>query len=291
MSIERFGVSQYTTWDQPFEDDLLCYAALGVKQLELCERKLSDDPGRRREQLAQVDELGFTIATVQPRVHALFPDSLSPSVQVVDDRAGCFRQTIERFAEAYPGRELTLVTVTGAAPGFDYCGAMTEAIERYSALAEAAHARGLRIAFEPLSPIYMNTDTFVCTLAGALELIKRVDHPNFGLLLDVWHVWNEMAVQEQIAAAGDRIFGVHISDWREGGPRAQGDRCLPGDGAMDLAALLDAIEATGYRGAYTLEIFSDTRLPDSLWQIDPSRLIADGLRGFERAWASRESLA
>jgi sugar phosphate isomerase/epimerase len=287
MSIDRFGVSQYTTWDQTFEDDLECYSAVGIRNLELCERKLADDPGRRREQFAAVDEYGFGIATIQPRVHALFPDSLTPAIPAVADRVALYRRTIDLIAAAYPGRQLTLVTVTGGAPAFDYAAAMTQAVESYRELADYAWLHGLRIALEPLSPIYMNTDTFVCTLSGALELIEVVDRPNFGLLLDVWHVWNEPQVEARIVAAGDLIFGVHISDWRRGGPRAQGDRCLPGDGMIDLPSLLSAVERGGYRGAYCLEIFSDKLLPDSLWNLDPKILVSDGLSAFERVWGAR----
>jgi len=38
--------------------------------------------------------------------------------------------------------------------------------------------------FEPLNPILMNADTFICNLDEAMRLIQKVNRPNFGLMLD-----------------------------------------------------------------------------------------------------------
>ena len=78
-----------------------------------------------------------------------------------------------------------------------------------------------------------------------------------------------------------QIFGVHISDWRT--PHAFGDRVLPGMGEIPIVRLLRVIRKTGYRGAYALEIFSNPRLPDSLWK-NPRRTAAAGQKAFEQIW-------
>jgi len=138
---------------------------------------------------------------------------------------------------------------------------------------------GVRVALEPLNPILMNVDTFLCSLAQAGRVIESVDHPQFGLFLDVWHFWEETDAPVLIEKYGAKIFGVHVNDWRT--PRAFGDRYLPGDGVIPLVPLLKAIHQTGYAGAYTLEIFSEQHLSGSLWA-DPRRTVIEGKKAFAK---------
>jgi sugar phosphate isomerase/epimerase len=87
--------------------------------------------------------------------------------------------------------------------------------------------------------------------------------------------------QKDARACGDRIFVVHVSDWRT--PRSFADRYIVGQGEIPLPALIHAIHESGYRGAYTLEIFSD-EVPNSLWEADLSGVINDSRIGLEKAW-------
>lgn len=282
-----FSVSQFTTWHQTFEQDVALYAKLGVPGIEICERKLSTDPGKAREQLAMVAAAGLRVTSVQPRCHALFRDSMAPDTDDPDERARRYRATIDLFSEAFPGQNLPLVAISGNAPGYNFRHAHETARRVYPDLAGYAADRGVRIMFEPLHPILMNADSFISSLDEAMRLIDDVDRENFGLMLDVWHVWHERGVNARIADLEDRIFGVHICDWPADEPRHVGDRVLPGDGVIDLPGLLGAIDRSGYDGAYCLEIFSVDALPDSLWKQDPASVIERGRAGFLQAWQAR----
>ena len=148
-------------------------------------------------------------------------------------------------------------------------------------MARVAADCGVRLAVEPLNPILMNVDTFLCTLRQASRLVDDVGHPAFGLFVDVWHVWEDEGAIALIEKYGGKIFGVHINDWKT--PRAFGDRHLPGDGEIPLVPLLRAIRSAGYDGAYTLEIFSEEHLADSLW-LDSERTVREGKRRFDELW-------
>jgi sugar phosphate isomerase/epimerase len=187
--------------------------------------------------------------------------------------------SIRLFARHFPGT--TLVVNTGLAPAGNFAAAHRVAIEQFGRAARLAADRGVRLALEPLHPVYMNTDTFICTLAEAERMIDAVDHPAFGVFLDVWHYGAEPDAARRVRGFGARIFGVHVSDWRR--PRAFADRLLPGDGELPLPALLRGIRAAGYRGTYTLEIFSDRKLPDSLWA-HPARTVRRGQANFAQLW-------
>ncbi|MDB6092669.1 MAG: 4-hydroxyphenylpyruvate dioxygenase [Verrucomicrobia bacterium] len=272
-----FAISQYTTLPLTFTEDLKLYGALGIEQVEICESKLSGaNPDR---ELRAVQAGGFQVTSVQPRIHSPFPNSLRSTPAAPRERMQRLRKSITLFSRYFPGT--VLVLNTGLAPGGNIAAARRVAVREFKAIARVAADHGVGVALEPLNPVYMNTDTFVCSLARAGEMIDEVGHPAFGLFLDLWHFWEDAAAPAEIRRQAKRIFGVHISDWRT--PRAFGDRVLPGAGEIPIVALLKTIRQSGYRGAYTLEIFSDPRLKDSLWK-NPRRTAADGQKVFGKIW-------
>ncbi|HEY8965753.1 MAG TPA: sugar phosphate isomerase/epimerase family protein [Candidatus Methylacidiphilales bacterium] len=279
MSSPAFGISQFTTWPLSFEDDLRLYKEAGIECIEVCEAKLdAADPEPR---LRLLKESGLKVSSVQPRLHSLFPDAPRPEPRDPRERMALLRKTMALFGRHFPGT--TLVSISGAVPGGDYDLGYRTAAREYREAARAAAHCGVRLALEPLNPILMNVDTFLGSLAHAERVVAEVDHPAFGLFVDVWHVWEDASAPERIERLGGKIFGVHVNDWRT--PRAFGDRVLPGDGCLPLAPLLRAIRKSGYDGAYTLEIFSETRLDGSLWA-DPRKTVFEGKRKFDAIWST-----
>lgn len=273
----RFGVSQFTTTPWSFERDVEEYARLGVEAIEVCEEKLDGD--RAEEQLGLIGERGLEISSVQPAVRTLFPSRMQPQPEGLSDRLALFRRAIERVGPFAPGAPF--VCNTGPPPNGDVREVFDVAAREYRALADSAGERGARVALEPLSPALMNVESAIWTLGQAMRIVAAVDRENFGVCVDVWNVWQNADVAEEIEACGDRVFVVHASDWRT--PRSFADRHVVGRGEIPMPTLLRAIHESGYRGAYTLEIFSDG-VPDSLWESDLSEVIADSRAGLERAW-------
>jgi sugar phosphate isomerase/epimerase len=270
-------MSQYTTWPLTFAQDLELYQKAGIEYIEVCEGKLDEvNPG---EMLGRLKDTGLKVSSVQPRLHSLFPDVPRPEPKSPSERKARLKKTIQLFGRHFPGT--TLVSISGAAPNADYDLAYRTAAKEYLEVAKVAADSGVRVALEPLNPILMNADTFLCSLAHAGRVIEEVNHPAFGLFVDVWHIWEDVAAPALIKKYGDKIFGVHVNDWRT--PRAFGDRYQPGDGEIPLVELLRAIRSTSYTGAYTLEIFSETRLSGSLWA-DPAKTVVEGKKAFEKIW-------
>ena len=273
----RFGVSQFTTMPWSFEQDVENYARLGVDAIEVCEEKL--DEGRIAEQMALVRRRGLEISSVQPAVRTLFPSRTQPEPEGVSERTDRFRRAIERlgrFAQGVP-----FVCNTGPPPGGDIQGVLDVAGREYRALADFALGHGACIALEPLSPALMNVETAIWTLEQAMRIVAAVDRDNFGVCVDLWNIWRNGGVTGEIRACGDRVFVVHVADWRT--PRSFDDRHVVGRGGIPLPPLLRAVHESGYRGAHTLEIFSRD-VPDPLWDADLRRVIEDSRSGLERAW-------
>ncbi len=273
----QFGVSEFTTNPWSFERDVETYARLGVSAIEVCEAKL--DPARLAAQMDSIEAAGLEITSVQPKTRTLFPSLSQPEPGDIDKRRGLFQATVERLSPWTPG--VAYVTNTGIPPGGNMQEVVDRAATEYQALADFAAGYGVRVALEPLNASIVNIETAIWTLPQAMGIVHAVDRDNFGICLDSWNVWQNAGIHAHIEACGEKIFVVQISDWRT--PRSFLDRLVPGQGEIPLPAFLAAVHAAGFRGAYSVEIFSQG-VPNALWDGDLEKVITDSRAGLDAAW-------
>ncbi|MBX3519117.1 MAG: sugar phosphate isomerase/epimerase [Xanthobacteraceae bacterium] len=152
-----------------------------------------------------------------------------------------------------------LVLVVGGVPqgSKDIEGARLQVAEGINAVLDHARAAKVPLAIEPLHPMYAADRACVNTLRQALDLAGQIA-PDVGVAIDVYHVWWEPGLAEQIARAGreKRIFAHHICDWLVPTKDILLDRGMMGDGVIDLKAFRGMIEGAGFHGPQEVEIFS-----------------------------------
>ena len=141
--------------------------------------------------------------------------------------------------------------------------------ERVAVLAEFAAPMGVKLALEPLNPMFGGNRTCLFTVTEAVALCDRIGAANVGVAVDVYHVWWDTGLADALARAGDRIFGYHLCDWLEDTRDMLLDRGMMGDGVADLKAIRQAVEAAGYSGACEVEVFSAS----DWWQRDPDEVL------------------
>ena len=129
------------------------------------------------------------------------------------------------------------------------------------ALHEYARSAGMRLAIEPLHPMYAADRACVNTLAQANALCDELapdGKDGLGVAVDVYHVWWDPDLQAEIMRAGerDRLYAYHICDWLVPTRDLLNDRGMMGDGVIDLPLIRSWMEAAGYRGMHEVEIFS-----------------------------------
>ncbi|MEM8789945.1 MAG: sugar phosphate isomerase/epimerase family protein [Pseudomonadota bacterium] len=150
--------------------------------------------------------------------------------------------------------------------------------DRVAALAPHARAGGVRLALEPLNPMFGGNRTCLMTLRDALRVCDLVDAPDVGVAVDVYHVWWDSDLAASCAAAGDRILGYHLCDWLADTRDMLLDRGMMGDGVADLRFIRQAVENAGYRGACEVEIFSTQHW----WKEDPATVLDTMIDRFRR---------
>lgn len=282
MSYAKFGFSEFTTWPWTFEKDLAMYKKNGAQYIEVCEFKFAHE---EYDKLALVEPTGLTVGSVQARVHSVFPDTMAPEPKDADDRIAAIEKAIEASAPYLPQRT-PFIVITGAEPEKNMRAGIDKTRDALKRLGEFAGQRGMTIAFEPLNPITVHTDTMLWGLDRGLELVESVKQPNVGLCIDTWNIWETPNVLEVIADCAERILVVQLSDWKT--PRSTADRYSLGDGELRLADLIRAIRKTGYDGPWVVEILSSLHLEGSLWKSDMEQLLRNNRDAFERLWKASE---
>jgi sugar phosphate isomerase/epimerase len=115
-------------------------------------------------------------------------------------------------------------------------------------LAELAHSRGMRIAYEPIGWARHFAD-----YRAAWELVREVDHPHLGLALDSLHVAATGLPLDGIAAIDPaKVFLAQLCDWPQTRlppfEVARHYRLFPGEGIGPGGGIFPRVPATGLRG-------------------------------------------
>jgi sugar phosphate isomerase/epimerase len=173
-----------------------------------------------------------------------------------------------------------LVLVVGGLPGGskNIDAARRMVLEGIAAVLPHARAAGVPLAIEPLHPMYAADRACVNTLGQALDICDTLG-PGVGVAIDVYHVWWDPDLDEQIARAGkmQAILAHHICDWLVPTKDMLTDRGMMGDGVIDLRGTRRAIEAAGYHGPQEVEIFSSA----DWWQRPGDEVLATCLSRYE----------
>lgn len=142
--------------------------------------------------------------------------------------------------------------------------------DRVAELAPYAAARQVKLALEPLNPVYAGNRSCLTTVRDAVDICDLVGADNLGVAVDVYHVWWDTELEHQLHRAGkQRIFGYHLCDWLADTQDVLLDRGMMGDGVADLKAIRRSVEAAGYDGPCEVEIFS----ANTWWLREPEEVL------------------
>jgi len=169
----------------------------------------------------------------------------------------------------------TLVLVSGGLPAGskDLRGARERIADALAELGPYAERHGVRLAIEPLHPMYAADRCVVSTLTQALDLAERFPAQQVGVAVDTYHIWWDDNAPAQIAraGAGGRIHTFQLADWTT--PLPEGvlnGRGQIGDGSIDMREWRAYVEAAGYTGPIEVELFND-----ALWARDGREVLAE----------------
>ncbi|MDX2393568.1 sugar phosphate isomerase/epimerase [Streptomyces sp. DK15] len=170
---------------------------------------------------------------------------------------------VENFRALEEAAELgtdTLVMVVGGLPegSRDLVGARARVADLIAELAPHAGDAGVRMAIEPLHPMFCADRAVVSTLGQALDLAEPHPVEQVGVVVDSYHVWWDPELPGQIERAGPRIASYQVCDWTLPLPAdVLLGRGHVGDGHIDFRTLTTQVAAAGYTGWIEVEIFNE----------------------------------
>lgn len=236
----RHGVESIGVWREPL-------AEIGLEKA----RRLIDDAGLRVSSLCRG---GFLTS----------PEAAAYRGAIAENR-----RAIE---EAQVLGAACLVMVVGGLPeeSKDLPGARARVAEAIAELAPVAGEHGVRLAIEPMHPIFTADRGVIATLGEALDLVEEFPAEQVGVVVDTFHVWWDPQLEAQVARAAGRIASFQISDWITPLPAdSLLSRGMMGEGHIDFRHHLDLLTRAGYDGDIEVEIFHG-----DVWAADPDAVVS-----------------
>jgi sugar phosphate isomerase/epimerase len=238
------------------EDAVEIIAELGYRGVALTwdvhHFNLHDDPkgGSWRGAVQRINSLGFRVVVEtgarflldpwrkhQPTLISADPNERDVRLRFLLDAVAMAAMTRADCVSFWSG------TPTDDAPPSVLMSRLTEGCKR---VAEKAARMSIRLAFEP------EPGMFIDTMDRFAELHAKVNHPNFGLTIDVGHLVcnGELPVSRHLVAWKDWLWNVHIEDMRRG----VHDHLMFGEGEVDFADVFTGLRAAGYEGMVSVEL-------------------------------------
>ncbi|KRF26522.1 sugar phosphate isomerase/epimerase [Phycicoccus sp. Soil803] len=165
-----------------------------------------------------------------------------------------------------------LVMVVGGLPlgSRDLPAARSRVADLLDELVPMAADQGVRLALEPMHPIFTADRGVLATLGEALDLAEKYPAETVGVVVDSFHVWWDPQLEAQVARASNRIASFQVCDWITPLPAdTLLSRGIMGDGHIDFHHHYDLVTRAGYHGDIEVEIFNA-----DVWAANPDTVLA-----------------
>lgn len=247
--LERYSLNQATIKYATLEQAVRATVDAGIPSIGLWREPVAEFGLERSAAL--VRDAGLRVSSLCRSGFFSMPEGAARRASLDDNRAA--------IDEAHALGTDTLILVSGGLPdgSRDLIGARERVAEALAELEPHARAAGVRLAIEPLHPMYAADRCVVNTLRQANDLAERFPVESVGVVVDTFHLWYDAELLEQIARAGERIASYQVCDWLT--PIAADpllSRGYPGDGHIDFGPVTRAVVAAGYAGDIECELFN-----------------------------------
>lgn len=185
------------------------------------------------------------------------------------------RKAIDEAAEL--GTNL-IVLVCGAEPRQPLAESRKQIQDSIATLLPYAEAANVRLAIEPLHPMYADTRSAVNTLGQANDMAEALNSPWVGVAVDVYHLWWDPTLEKEIKRCGknQNLYAFHICDWNVPTTDMLNDRGLMGEGCIPVPTIRGWVEEAGFNGFNEVEIFSN-----KFWKEDQEAFLTKIIKAYK----------
>lgn len=283
--VPRYALCELAFPDTTLEEDIEIAVQAGASGLSVDEAKIGErDP---MEVARALRAAGLRAAACIPAVMSFLPGEGIHGPDDVDERVELMCEGVRRLALLEP---TSILCLTGPQGSFPPAEARRRALESLRRMATVADEVGVPLSFETFRYSDPQNYSIIFGLEEAVDFLEEAGLADLPLCYDIWQVWDSSdRIIELTRELAPRINVVHLNDYRQP-TRSWNDRVLPGDGVVDLPAILAALREGGYDGWFDLEVFSDdgrwgNDFPDSVWKLPWLEQARRGHEGLMRAWS------
>lgn len=185
-------------------------------------------------------------------------------------RQAAIKDNLEMLEEAAEMEAPMIVLVCGAEPTQPLKVSREHIQAGIEAILPRAEQLGVKLAIEPLHPMYADTRSAINTLRQANEMAEAIKSPFVGVAVDVYHLWWDPELEHQIKRCGENanLFAFHICDWCVPTNDMLLDRGIMGEGCINNRQIRTWVEETGFEGFFEVEIFSNR-----YWKMDQGQFL------------------
>lgn len=243
------AVSQLTTprWD--LAQELAALAENGLAALSLWRPKLSD--AGLDAVIAAVDSAGVRVSSLQSVGGFTGSDGRTFSESVAD-AAEAIAVAAALGGGAGRGRPPIVVVQSGCRAGHTRSHAVRLLVDALESLAPRARAEGVVMALLPVHERASAGCSFLTRLDEVLALVEGMADPHVRLALDLWQFADAPEFDALVSRLAPATALVRVAD-RCGPPTGDGDRLLPEQGNLPLAACVQAFLDRGFAGDFEFD--------------------------------------
>jgi len=252
MNLDDFGMDTITLAG-PLEAKLRATRAAGFTQIMLNATDIVGHPGGEGAAVAAVRSSGLRVTGFQ-----VLRDFEGLSGHLHAYKVDVAKAMLEMCRDL--GSRVLLICSSASGHATGEAEALVKDLQK---LAMLAVPLDIRVAYEALS-----WGRHVNLYTQAWDLVQAADRSNLGLAVDSYHILAHASGLEPLdEMAAGKIFLVQLSDflWQEvRSPEerietARHSRVFPGEGvhSENVIELVRKLDAMGYRGDYSFEVFND----------------------------------
>jgi sugar phosphate isomerase/epimerase len=257
----RLCLHTITTKPWSIEEATQRYAQAGVKGVTVWRQWLE---GR------DIARVGRDLRAAGLQAVSLCRGGFFPALEAAGRRAA-IDDNLRAIDEAAALGAPLIVLVCGAVPGQPLEVSRRQIADGIAAIVDRARQAGVKLAVEPLHPMYADSRSAINTLRQANDLCQQIDSPQVGVAVDVYHLWWDPELEQEIERAGQagRLLAFHVCDWRTPTEDLLNDRGLMGEGCINLREIRGWMEQSAFTGFIEVEIFSHR-----YWATDQAEFLA-----------------
>jgi len=245
--LSRLCIHTITTKPWNIEEAAKNYSAGGVKGITVWRDTLT---GRNIKQTGEMlRQHGLQVVSLCRG--GFFPaKDLTRRLAAIEDNRRAINEAFEL------GTKL-IVLVCGADPAQPLEDSRKQIFDGISAILPDAKDAGVKLAIEPLHPMYADTRSAINTMAQANDLAETLNSHWTGVAVDVYHVWWDPQLEKEIERCGrnKKLLAFHVCDWKSPTVDMLNDRGLMGEGCIPVRKIRSWVETAGFSGFIEVEIF------------------------------------